>query len=70
LDVVAFANLAQIYFIDKEVSYALRDFMGESCANLVGLVNRMKDRSVFVALILWSVLKQKYSLFIPYLPIM
>ncbi|XP_019864850.1 failed axon connections isoform X2 [Aethina tumida] len=45
LDVVVFAHLAQIYFIDKEVSYALRDFMTESCPNLVGLVNRMKERS-------------------------
>lgn len=44
LDVVAFANLAQIHFIDKETPYALRDYMVESCANLVGLVNRMKDR--------------------------
>lgn len=44
LDVVAFANLAQIYFIDKEISYALRDYMTEHCANLVGLVNRMKER--------------------------
>lgn len=41
---VAFAQLAQIYFIDKEVSYALRDYMTENCPNLVGLVNRMKDR--------------------------
>lgn len=44
LDVVAFANLAQVYFIDKEVSYPLRDYMTESCQNLVGLVNRMKER--------------------------
>lgn len=44
LDVVAFANLAQIYFIDKEVSYSLRDYMTEHCPNLVGLVNRMKER--------------------------
>ncbi|CAH1109997.1 unnamed protein product [Psylliodes chrysocephalus] len=44
LDVVVFAHLAQIYFIDKEVSYPLRDFMTESCPNLVGLVNRMKER--------------------------
>ncbi|XP_018567833.1 failed axon connections isoform X1 [Anoplophora glabripennis] len=44
LDVVVFAHLAQIYFIDKEVSYSLRDFMTESCPNLVGLVNRMKER--------------------------
>ncbi|KAL3285139.1 hypothetical protein HHI36_019261 [Cryptolaemus montrouzieri] len=44
LDVVVFAHLAQIYFIDKEVAYPLRDYMTESCPNLVGLVNRMKDR--------------------------
>lgn len=44
MDVVAFANLAQIYFIDKEVSYSLRDYMAENCPNLVGLVNRMKER--------------------------
>ena len=41
---VAFANLAQIYFIDKEISYPLRDYMQENCANLVGHVNRMKER--------------------------
>ncbi|KAG5890944.1 hypothetical protein JTB14_019882 [Gonioctena quinquepunctata] len=44
LDIVVFAHLSQIYFIDKEVSYPLRDFMTESCPNLVGLVNRMKER--------------------------
>lgn len=44
LDVVAFANLAQIYFIDKELQYPLQDFMQENCANLVGHVNRMKER--------------------------
>ena len=44
LDVVVFAQLAQIYFIDKEVSYALRDYMTESCPNQGGLVNRMKER--------------------------
>ncbi|XP_017769149.1 PREDICTED: failed axon connections isoform X2 [Nicrophorus vespilloides] len=44
LDVVAFSTLAQIYFIEKEVSYPLRDYMVESCANLVGLVNRVKER--------------------------
>lgn len=41
---MVFAHLAQIYFMDKEVAYQLRDYMTESCANLVGLVNRMKDR--------------------------
>lgn len=44
LDVVAFANLAQIYFIEKDMQYQLQEFMQENCANLVGLVNRMKER--------------------------
>lgn len=44
LDVVAFANLAQIHFIDKEVSYCLRDYMSTECPNLVGHVSRMKER--------------------------
>lgn len=44
LDIVAFANLAQIYFIDKEMPFQLRDYMQESCANLAGHVNRMKER--------------------------
>jgi len=45
LDVVAFANLAQVAFMDKEVSYALRDWMVENCANLVEFCNRVKDRA-------------------------
>lgn len=44
LDVVAFANLAQIHFVDKEVSYPLRDWMEEHCSNLIGHINRMKER--------------------------
>lgn len=48
LDVVAFANLAQIYYVDKEVQFTLRDYMQESCANLVGHVNRMKERYEFL----------------------
>jgi hypothetical protein len=44
LDVIAFANLAQIHFMDKEVEYPLRDYMAEACPNLVGLVNRVKER--------------------------
>uniref|UniRef100_A0A069DSK3 Putative failed axon connections fax protein/glutathione s-transferase-like protein n=1 Tax=Panstrongylus megistus TaxID=65343 RepID=A0A069DSK3_9HEMI len=44
LDVVAFANLAQIYFIEKELQYSLQEFMQDSCGNLVGHVNRMKER--------------------------
>lgn len=44
LDVVAFAHLAQVYFIDKEVQYPLRDYMQENCPNLIGLINRIKER--------------------------
>ncbi|KAJ8937802.1 hypothetical protein NQ314_011708 [Rhamnusium bicolor] len=43
LDVVVFAHLAQIYFIDKEVSYPLRDFMTESCPNLAD--EKEKDKA-------------------------
>lgn len=45
LDVVAFANLAQVAFMDKEVSYSLRDWMTENCSNLVGFCNRIKERA-------------------------
>jgi len=43
LDIVAFATLAQIYFIDQEVKFPVRDYMQESCPNLVGHVNRTKE---------------------------
>jgi len=43
LDVVAFANLAQVVFMDKEVSYTLRDWMTENCSNLVEFCNRVKE---------------------------
>ncbi|XP_066983590.1 failed axon connections isoform X2 [Macrobrachium rosenbergii] len=45
LDVVAFANLAQVAFMDKEVSYSLRDWMSENCNNLVEFCNRVKERA-------------------------
>jgi len=45
LDVVAFANLAQVVFMDKDVTYSLRDWMQENCANLVSFCERMKERS-------------------------
>ncbi|XP_042873631.1 failed axon connections-like isoform X3 [Penaeus japonicus] len=45
LDVVAFANLAQVAFMDKEVSYTLRDWMTENCTNLVEFCNRVKERA-------------------------
>ncbi|XP_066597780.1 failed axon connections isoform X2 [Prorops nasuta] len=44
LDVVAFAHLAQILYIDKETPYSLRDYMQENCKNLVGHCSRVKER--------------------------
>ncbi|XP_015592454.1 failed axon connections [Cephus cinctus] len=44
LDVVAFAHLAQILYIEKDVPYSVRDYMQESCPNLVGHCSRMKER--------------------------
>lgn len=44
LDIVSFAVLSQLHFIDKEVALPLRDFMSTSCPNLVGHVSRMKER--------------------------
>ncbi|CAB0017926.1 unnamed protein product [Nesidiocoris tenuis] len=44
LDIVAFANLAQIYFVDKELKYSLQEFMVEKCQNLCGHVNRVKEK--------------------------
>ncbi|XP_063373648.1 failed axon connections [Cydia amplana] len=45
LDVVAFSNLAQLNFIDKEVAHPLRDAINDSFPNLVGLVSRIKERA-------------------------
>uniref|UniRef100_A0A0P6G316 Failed axon connections n=1 Tax=Daphnia magna TaxID=35525 RepID=A0A0P6G316_9CRUS len=44
LDVVVFASTAQIYFISDDAKYALKEFMVEQCANLVGHVSRIKER--------------------------
>lgn len=44
LDIVVFASTAQIYFISDESKYALKEFMVEQCANLVGHVSRIKER--------------------------
>jgi len=44
LDVVAFAHLSQIVYLDKSVEYNLRDWMTENCPGLVELVNRVKER--------------------------
>lgn len=44
MDVVAFANLAQLYFIDKEVECQLRDYLVDNFENLVEHTNRIKER--------------------------
>lgn len=45
LDVVAFSNLAQVIYMDKEVPYSLRDWMSENCNNLVEFCQRVKERA-------------------------
>lgn len=37
--------MAQVVYMDKEVSYALREWMTENCANLVSFCDRMKERA-------------------------
>lgn len=44
MDVVAFSVLSQIYFLSKDVTFTVRDYMTESCPNLVGHVSRIKER--------------------------
>jgi len=41
---VAFAHLTQIAYVDKAVEYNLRDWFAENCPNLLGLLNRLKER--------------------------
>ncbi|KAF2358117.1 Metaxin glutathione S-transferase domain [Trinorchestia longiramus] len=45
LDVVAFANLAQLVYMDPDVSYSLRDWLLENCPNLRGFCDRLKERA-------------------------
>jgi len=44
LDLVVFSHVAQLVMVDKEHPCPLRDYLEADCKNLVGLVNRMKDR--------------------------
>jgi len=44
LDVVVFAHLSQIVYLDKCVDYGLRDWMLENCTGLVEHIGRMKER--------------------------
>jgi len=43
LDMVVFSHLAQLIMVETDYPCPLRDFLQESCKNLVVLVNRMKD---------------------------
>merc|ERR1719373_466126 len=44
LDLVVFSHVGQLVMVDSEHSCPLRDYQESDCNNLVGLVNRVKDR--------------------------
>jgi len=44
LDLVVYSHVAQLVMIEKDYPCPLRDYLEADCKNLVGLVNRMKDR--------------------------
>jgi len=44
LDLVVYSHVAQLVMIEKDYPCSLRDYLEADCKNLVGLVNRMKDR--------------------------
>merc|ERR1719278_2141366 len=44
LDLVVFSQVGQLVMVDSEQACPLRDYLEADCKNLVGLVNRMKDR--------------------------
>merc|ERR1712168_1745005 len=44
LDLVVYSHVAQLVMIEKDSPCSLRDYLEADCKNLVGLVNRMKDR--------------------------
>merc|ERR1711892_59207 len=44
LDLVVYSHVAQLVMIEKDYPCTLRDYLEADCKNLVGLVNRMKDR--------------------------
>jgi len=44
LDMVLYSHLAQLVMVEAEYLCPLRDYVQESCKNLVGLVNRVKDK--------------------------
>jgi len=45
LDLVTFSQLAQIINVEEDVKCPLKDYLNSDCENLVGLYNRMKDRT-------------------------
>jgi len=45
LDVVAFAHIAQLVYMDSEIKYGLRDWLMEKCTNLVALCDRLKAKA-------------------------
>jgi len=45
LDVVAFAHIAQLVYMDSEVKYGLREWLMEKCTNLVALCDRLKAKA-------------------------
>jgi len=44
LDMVVYSHLAQLVMVEAEYTCPLRDYLQDTCKNLVGLVSRMKDR--------------------------
>lgn len=44
LDLVVFSHVGQLVMVDKEQACPLRDYLEADAKNLVGLVNRVKDR--------------------------
>jgi len=44
LDLVVYSHVAQLVMVEKDYPCSLRDYLEADCKNLVGLVNRMKDR--------------------------
>ena len=45
LDIVVFAHVSQIAYVDKCVEYDLRDWFLESCPKLNALLTRIKERA-------------------------
>lgn len=45
MDVVAFAHLAQLVYMDSEIEVSLRDYLLENCSNLKNFCERVKERA-------------------------